>query len=118
MARQYTVEAGTWPLAVVYNILDLACINVYVLYKKKTGDSVSRKKFMFHLVAELRETHVHGKTIPQTLDLPSIFKNSFQSSMLGGNRKQKQCQINVNCKQNKSAKIFCGCCRLDNTEKR
>ena len=68
---------------------------------------------MFHLAAELREAHAHGKTIPQAPVLPSIFNNSFQTSMLGGNRKQKQYQINVNCKQNKSVKIFCGCCRLD-----
>ena len=66
MARQYTVKAGTrrWPVAVFYNILDLACINVYVLYKKKTGDTISRRNFMFQLAAELREAHVQGKTAP------------------------------------------------------
>ena len=61
---------------------------------------------MFHLAAELREAHVHGKVTPSASDLPSIFNNSFQSSMLGGKRKQKQCQINVNCEQKKSAKSF------------
>ena len=36
MARQYSVKAGTrwWPVAVFYNILDLAAINAFVLYKK------------------------------------------------------------------------------------
>ena len=60
MARQHTVKAGTrrWPVAVFYNILDLACINAYVLYKKKTGDAISRSNFMFQLATELRETHV------------------------------------------------------------
>ena len=40
MARQYTVKAGTrrWSVAVFYKILDFACINAYVLYKK-TGDA-------------------------------------------------------------------------------
>ena len=36
MARQYSVKAGTlrWPVAVFYNILDLAGTNAFVLYKK------------------------------------------------------------------------------------
>ena len=36
MARQYLVKAGTrwWPIAVFHNILDLAGINAFVLYKK------------------------------------------------------------------------------------
>ena len=60
MTRQYTVKASTgrWPLAVFYNISDLACINAYVLYKKKTGDAISRRNFMSQLATELREAHV------------------------------------------------------------
>ena len=36
IARQYSVKAGTrwWPIAVFYNILGLAGINAFVLYKK------------------------------------------------------------------------------------
>ena len=36
MARQYSVKAGThwWPIAVFYNILDLAGINAFVSIKK------------------------------------------------------------------------------------
>ena len=35
MARPYSVKAGTrqWPVAVFYNIQDLASINAFVLYK-------------------------------------------------------------------------------------
>ena len=64
MTRQYTVKAGTgrWPVVVFYNILDLAYINAYVLYKKKTGDAISRKNFMFQLATKLREAHVQGMT--------------------------------------------------------
>ena len=63
MARQYTVKAGTgrWPVVVFYNILDLAYINAYVLYKKKTGDAISRRNFMFQLATKLREGHVQKK---------------------------------------------------------
>ena len=51
MIRQYMVKAGTrlWLVAVFYNILDLACINAYVLYKKKTEDAISKRNFMFQL---------------------------------------------------------------------
>ena len=37
MARQYSVKTGThwWPIAVFYNILNLAGTNAFVLYKKK-----------------------------------------------------------------------------------
>ena len=60
MTRQYTVKAGTgwWPVAIFYNILDHAYINAYVLYKKKTGDAISRRNFTFQLATELREAHV------------------------------------------------------------
>ena len=45
MARQYSVKAGTrrWPVAVLYKILNLAGIDAFVLYKKQTGDKVSRR---------------------------------------------------------------------------
>ena len=113
MARQYTVKAGTrrWPVAVFYNILDLACINAYVLYKKKTGDAISRRNFMFQLATELREAHVQGKTAPRAAVLSPFFCNFYQNSMVDGSRKRKQCQVGVNCEQNKSAKFCCRCCR-------
>ena len=40
IARQYSVKAGScWrPVAVFYNILDLAGINAFVCYKKRAGD--------------------------------------------------------------------------------
>ena len=36
IAKQYSVEADTrrWPVAIFYNILDLAGTNAFVLYKK------------------------------------------------------------------------------------
>ena len=60
MARQYSVKAGThwWPIGVFYNILDLAGTNVFVLYKKKTGDKVLRRDFLYKLATELREDYI------------------------------------------------------------
>ena len=113
MARQYTVKANTrrWPVVVFYNILDLACINAYVLYQKNTENAISRRNFMFQLATELREAHVQGKTAPPAAVLPPLSNNSYQNSVVDESRKRKQCQVNVNCEQNKSAKFCCRCCR-------
>ena len=64
MARKCTVKAGTrwWPVAVFYNILDLAYIYAYVLYKKKTEDSILRRNVLLQLATELREFHVEENT--------------------------------------------------------
>ena len=60
MVRQYSVKAGGgwWPVAVFYNILDLASINAFVLYKKRTGNKVSRRGFLFKLATELLEDYI------------------------------------------------------------
>ena len=54
MARQYLVKAGTcwWPVAIFYNILNLADINAFVLYNKRTDDKVSRRDLLFKFVTE------------------------------------------------------------------
>ena len=59
MARQYPVKADTcrWPAAVFYNILNLAGIKAFVLYKKRTGDKVS-KRDLFKLATELCEDYI------------------------------------------------------------
>ena len=107
MARQYLVKAGTrrWQVAVFYNILDLACINAFVLYKKKTGDSISRRDFIFKLACELREDYIterSSRRIAPAQGLSSAGKKSL---------KRKQCQVAVNCKQNKTS----NCCHKCNS---
>ena len=82
-----------------------------MLYKKKTGDAISRKNFMFQFATELREAHVEGKTAPLAAVLFSLFNNPYQNSIVNGSRKRKQSQVNINCEQNKTAKFCCGCRR-------
>ena len=55
MAKKYSVKYGSrrWPLHVFYNILDLAAINTWILYKESTGSCISRKDFLFQLSEEL-----------------------------------------------------------------
>ena len=95
VARQYTVRAGArrWPVAVFYNILDLACINAYALYKKTTADAISRRNFMFQLATELREAHVQGKTAPLAAVLPPLFNNFYQNSMVDGAESESNAKL-------------------------
>ena len=91
MARQYTAKAITrrWPVAFFYNILDLAFTNVYVLYKNKTGDAISRRNFMFQLATKLREARIQGKTAPLVAVLLPLFINSYQNSIVDESKKRK-----------------------------
>jgi len=55
MARKYSVKCKCrrWPMHVFYNILDLAGINAWVLYKETTDENILRKDFLFQLGKEL-----------------------------------------------------------------
>ena len=63
MARKYTVKAGSrrWPVQVFYNILDLAGINAWFLYKEVTGKSMRRQDFLLQLETELRKSYVAAR---------------------------------------------------------
>lgn len=54
MVRKYSVKSKScrWPLQVFFNIIDLAGINAWVLYKATTGEKMSRQEFLFHLTRE------------------------------------------------------------------
>ena len=52
MARLYTTRSTSrrWPVAVWGNILGIAAINSYALYKKVTNEGISRRQFILMLV--------------------------------------------------------------------
>ena len=52
MARLYTTRLASrrWPIAVWGNILDIAAISSYVLYKKVTNERITRRQFILMLV--------------------------------------------------------------------
>jgi len=59
MARRYSTRAATrrWPVHVFYNILDLAAINAWIIYRDVTGEQMSRHDFLRQLAEELREVY-------------------------------------------------------------
>ena len=51
MARTYSVKAASkrWPVQVFYNILDLARISAWILFKEVTGNTITRRDFLLQL---------------------------------------------------------------------
>ncbi|KAM6999965.1 piggyBac transposable element-derived protein 4-like [Tautogolabrus adspersus] len=92
MARQYTVKGGTrrWPVAVFYNLLDMAAINAHVLFKACTSTTIPRRAFILELAKELREEHLCVKAT-----LTSVPMEPQQPQEL----KRRQCQTNAHCKK-------------------
>ncbi len=88
MARKYSVKAGSrrWPVHVFYNILDLAGINSWILYKETTGKSIKRKEFLQQLIEELRSPYV---TRDQMKNSDIKRKNTEEST---ANQKRVRCQ--------------------------
>ena len=56
MTRLYKTRSASrrWPLSVWENILDIATINVKILFAKCTGNRISRRQFIFQLMKNLR----------------------------------------------------------------
>uniref|UniRef100_A0A669CUC4 PiggyBac transposable element-derived protein domain-containing protein n=1 Tax=Oreochromis niloticus TaxID=8128 RepID=A0A669CUC4_ORENI len=65
MARMYSVRSATrrWPVAVFYNMLDLAAVNAYILYKACTGWTGKRRLFLRLLAQQLRCRFMQHKEI-------------------------------------------------------
>ncbi|XP_041635205.1 uncharacterized protein LOC121504472 [Cheilinus undulatus] len=104
MARLYTVKgpARRWPLAVFYNLLDMAAINAHILYKACTSTYIPRRAFILQLAKELRDEHCY-KAIFTSIPL------ELQSPQDSG--KRKQCRVRTHCKQNKTLVSCRGCNR-------
>ncbi|CAD1478542.1 unnamed protein product, partial [Heterotrigona itama] len=88
-------------IQVFFNILDLAGINAWILYKETTGEQISRKDFMFQLADELAADNVKSRIELKAAEFQSTSKNSPYSC--------KWCQIGY-CNNNKSTTI-CNLCK-------
>lgn len=112
MARKYSTKSASrrWPVQVFFNVLDLAAINSWIVYKESIGINIERRDFILKLADELRKNYVSSNTSPLS-DIPSFIADASTISI----RKRKQCQINqcrnktmdicTNCK-----KSVCGSC--------
>ncbi|KAL9918981.1 uncharacterized protein ACN427_001074 isoform 2-T2 [Glossina fuscipes fuscipes] len=116
MARKYSVKSKCqrWPLQVFFNILDLAGINAWILYKETAGEEISRQEFLFQLAEELVIEYQKEKQISQECSSKTIINATTVSS------ERRSCQIRY-CKVNKTNKIcikckkyVCGKCAIQN----
>ena len=59
MAHRYSTKAAArrWHVHVFYNILNLAAINAWIIYRGVTGEKTSRHAFLRQLAEELREVY-------------------------------------------------------------
>ncbi|XP_037399722.1 uncharacterized protein LOC108434716 [Pygocentrus nattereri] len=97
--RAYTVRAGTrrWPVAVFYNLLDLAAMNAHDLYTACTGSTERRRVFLCALAEELRHRYLQEKELrktPRPLPAPG---------------KKTQCQVQSHCNRNHSINPCAAC---------
>jgi hypothetical protein len=55
MARMYSTRCASrrWPLYILFNVLDIAGIKAWILYKEVTKTTISRRQFMSQLIEEL-----------------------------------------------------------------
>ncbi|XP_014189616.2 piggyBac transposable element-derived protein 3 [Haplochromis burtoni] len=115
LARMYSVRAATrrWPVAVFYNMLDLAAGNAYILYKACTGWTGKRRLFLSLLAQELRCRFMqHKEILAQAAEAAA--------AAVPGTGKTTQCQVQESCNRNRSRftcatcqKFTCAKCRDD-----
>ena len=108
MVRYHICKSATrrWPVAVVFNIIDCACISAYIIYSEVTGHSLTRREFLLQLIKEMcSDPSMKSALHP----LPTMVMESSSQSL----RERKQCQLqlcrnksSVNC--HKCLKSCCG----------
>ena len=107
MAKKYSVKSGSrkWSLQVFFNILDLAGINAWILYREITGEQISRKEFMFQLADELAADNEKSRVKQRASEVQSTSKNSRKCCQIGYYNNNKTTIICNVCK-----KYACGKC--------
>ena len=114
MACRYSTReaARRWRVHVLYNILDLAAINAWIIYRGVTGKKkTSRHAFLRQLAEELREVYKEKRE-----SMVPKHNEEEQSQDKIKARKRHQCQVGI-CKRNKTTekceicfKYICGKC--------
>ena len=108
MARSMTTKSGTrrWPQACMFNMIDLAAINAFILFKAVTGQKISRRKFMKQLIEEMI---LHSSKCCETSTINTLPETGNAHS------KRHQCsycrnKTSMHC--NNCEKLVCGKCSI------
>ena len=110
MARKYSTRASSrrWPVHTFYNILDLAGLNAWIIYKSVTGIKISRRKYLQNLCEELSRPYSTERSVSRP---PALFEEGPDSND-ELNKKRNLCQVKVNCKKNHNIGKCCSCKKL------
>ena len=115
MVREYTVRTGTrrWPVAVFYNMIDMAALNAHVLYQACTGRQERRVDFLVELARELANSHMCAKKARKE----QLLRTQPSTPSPG---KRAMCQVKHQCKNNHATvqcvhcyRYTCGKCRRE-----
>ena len=79
MLRYHSTRCSTrrWPFGVFCNILDMAALNAWILYRKATKKNMSRKTFLLQLVEALRSSYIDNSSKISTNDQASTHEEVF-----------------------------------------
>ena len=93
-ARRYSTRAAArrWPVHVFFNILDLAAINAWIIYRDVTGEKTSRHAFLRQFDEELREVYKEKREsmVPKHNEEQSQDKKSKQKASVSSRYVQTQ----------------------------
>ncbi|XP_059396143.1 uncharacterized protein LOC132128137 [Carassius carassius] len=115
MVREYTFGTGTrrWPVAVFYNMIDMAALNAHVLYQACTGRQERRVDFLVELARELANSHMCAKKARKE----QLLRIQPSTPSPG---KRAMCQVKHQCKNNHATvrcvhcyRYTCGKCRRE-----
>ncbi|ROK74123.1 hypothetical protein DPX16_22264 [Anabarilius grahami] len=95
MVQEYTVRTGTrrWPVAVFYNMIDMAALNAHVLYQACIGRQERRVDFLVELARELANSHMCAKEARKE----QLLRTQPSTPSPG---KRAMCQVKHQCKNN------------------
>jgi len=110
MCRQMSTKAGCrrWPLAVFFNVLDIAGINAWIIFRKTTGSRQSRRQFLRQLSAELTEATTTSSA-SSSLTTPALATSA--SSAARHLNRRVNCQVKALCKRNRTTTLCDSCKR-------
>ena len=109
MARLYTTHEASrrWAMAVWSNILDMAGLNSWILFRKASGSRISRRAFILQLFEELRSAYASNNTKQKVIDSEEDYQRP------SGKRRKcagKQCKNNTITVCQRCRKPTCGNC--------
>ncbi|XP_049440208.1 uncharacterized protein LOC125893527 isoform X1 [Epinephelus fuscoguttatus] len=108
MLRRYSARAATrrWPVAVFYNVLDIATLNAWVLYRRCVVANTTRRHFILELCKQLRSEHVSASRL-------STRAHAAMSSPLPTipEQRRRNCTVKRKCTKNKTTKTCMMCFR-------